>query len=268
MSKIREKDSKIAGVVGTILVHLLLLLAIYFYGVQSVIPPIEDGLTVNFGTDDTGEGLFEPIPEGELSEEIDQNSSEATSIPDLSSPSKADLQTQDIEESLEMKQKREEEKRLQEERLAEIKRQEAERKALEERKQKVKKTTQNAFNQSKSQGITSVNGNQGSVDGDFNSTNYSGGGRGSDVSYNLGNRKAINPQKPPYIQDIEGYIVVTIEVNPQGKVISAKAGAQGTTIGDATMRKIAEQTAFKTKFTGSTENNIQIGTITYKYILN
>lgn len=290
MSNKKDNSSKVAGAVGTILVHLLLLLAIYFFGLRSVIPPEEDGLTVNYGNSETGEGLFEPAPLSAVEQELDQMASEAASVPDISTPSKQEMVAQETEESLEVKKQREAERKKEQERLAEQKRQrqieeekrrqeEEARKALEARAQKASSTTKNAFSgaggkgtdtSAKSQGIAGGSGNQGKPDGDPNSTNYTGGGSGSGsgVSYSLGNRKALNPQKPPYNQNIEGYIVVEIEVNPQGKVISARAGAKGTTIGDATMRKIAEQTAYKTKFTGTTESNIQVGTITYLYKLN
>ena len=57
-------------------------------------------------------------------------------------------------------------------------------------------------------------------------------------------------------------------VDGKGNVISAKAGAAGTTIGDATMRRNAEQAAMKAKFNGIDEDIIQSGTITYRYKLN
>lgn len=277
MNNKRDNRGKAYGVVGTVLVHLLLLLAIYFFGLSSVIPPEEDGVTINYGDGYTGEGMFEPAPLSDIQQELDQTSSEEASVPDISSPSNQEMVAQETEESIEVKRQREAERKKEQARLAEERRQrqielekrrqeEEARKALEARAQKASSTTKNAFKgfggtgsdeTAKGQGIAGGQGNQGSVSGTVDG-----------ISYSLGGRKALNPQKPPYNQNIDGYIVVEIEVNPQGKVISARAGAKGTTIGDATMRKLAEQTAFKTKFTGTTENNIQVGTITYKYLLN
>ena len=263
MSKKRDNSGKVYGVVGTILVHLLLLLAIYFFGLSSVIPPEEDGITVNYGDGDTGEGLFEPAPLSDIQQELDQAASTEASVPDVSAPSKQELVAQETEESIEVKRQREAERKKEQERL---RKEEEARKALEARAQKASSTTKNAFKGFGGSGTDETAKGQGTAGGQGNQGSASGSADG--VSYSLGGRKALNPQKPPYNQNIEGYIVVEIEVNPQGKVISARAGAKGTTIGDASMRKIAEQTAYKTKFTGTTENNIQVGTITYRYQLN
>ncbi|MBR2618176.1 MAG: energy transducer TonB, partial [Paludibacteraceae bacterium] len=73
---------------------------------------------------------------------------------------------------------------------------------------------------------------------------------------------------PAYNKNEEGVIVVTIEVNAAGTVISARAGAAGTTIGDASMRRDAEQAALRAKFNGISGSTIQTGTITYRYKLN
>lgn len=46
------------------LTHLLLAILIIFVTFRVRIPdPVEEGLLVNFGFDETGEGLFEPAPE-------------------------------------------------------------------------------------------------------------------------------------------------------------------------------------------------------------
>ena len=62
--------------------------------------------------------------------------------------------------------------------------------------------------------------------------------------------------------------MVTIEVDATGKVVSAKAGALGTTIGDLTLRHSAEQAALKAKFNKIGGTTVQTGTITYRYKLN
>ena len=50
------------GLIGTIVYHLLLLLLLIFAGLTFPDPPPEEeGILVNFGTDDTGFGDFEPI---------------------------------------------------------------------------------------------------------------------------------------------------------------------------------------------------------------
>lgn len=283
MSKRNDNGSKVAGVIGTILVHLLLLLAIYFYGLKTVIPVKEEGLTVDYGSADTGEGLFEPAPLSEIEQDLDQQAADAASVPDINAPSEQKVVAQEIEESLEVKQQREEARKKEQERLAEIKRQKEEeqkrkeeearkQKELAERAQKAASTTRNAFSgaggkgtdtSAKSQGTTGGTGNQGSITGFSGGDNSNGVGIG--VKYELGNRKIIGevPEPLGYIQ--EGVIVVTIEVNESGTVISAKAGAKGTTVGLASQRKEAEKAALKTKFNTNNGTPIQTGTITFTY---
>lgn len=285
MSKtLKKNDSKIAGAVGTVLVHLLLLLAILFFGLRTVLPTEEDGLTVNYGNTDTGEGLFEPAPISDVAQELEQVVPQEASVPDVSASQNEQI-TQDIEESIEIKKQREEAQRKERERLAEEKRKREEQARIErerrEREEKIKKATstaQNAFSNANagkgtdtgatSQGIAGGTGNQGKPDGTADSKNYSGGGSGAS-DYSLNGRSIVGSvPKPAYKENVEGVIVVTIEVNASGSVISARAGAQGTTIGDASLRKAAEQAALKAKFNGISGNTVQTGTITYRYKLN
>lgn len=303
----KNKDSKIAGLVGSILVHLLLLLALFFTGMIAFIPDTEEGLTVNYGTDEMGDGLFEPAPQKDIEDQLvpEQEPIQATTPPAVSepTPSQPDLQTQDIEESLEMKEAREKaerEKELERQRQEELrkqqeelrKQQEAEAKRIAEEKRKAeeaKKKAQeeaakkaasaglNAFGSggkgtsttAKGEGVTGGTGNQGNPLGSAESTNRNGGGTGNGHSYNLNGRsiKGTLPN-PSYVKNEEGIIVVTIEVNAAGTVISARAGAAGTTISDASMRRDAEQAALKAKFNGISGNTVQTGTITYRYKLN
>ncbi|MBO6035347.1 MAG: energy transducer TonB, partial [Paludibacteraceae bacterium] len=182
------------------------------------------------------------------------------------------------------KKQREEAKRKERERLAEEKRKREELARIErerrEREEKIKKaasTAQNAFSGTAgkgtdtgatSEGIAGGTGNQGKTDGVADSKNYTGGGTGAS-SYSLNGRSIVGSvPKPQYQQNVEGIIVVTIEVDATGKVISARAGAQGTTIGDATLRKAAEQAALKAKFNQIGGTTVQTGTITYRYKLN
>ena len=92
---------------------------------------------------------------------------------------------------------------------------------------------------------------------------------GNGHSYNL-NGRTLNGglPTPQYNRNEEGIIVVNIEVNPAGTVVSAKAGALGTTIIDASLRKEAEKAAMKAKFNAIGGTTLQSGTITYRYKLN
>ena len=51
------------GLVGTTIVHLVLLVLLIIVGFSATPPPkLEEGIIVNFGTDETGLGMIEPSP--------------------------------------------------------------------------------------------------------------------------------------------------------------------------------------------------------------
>ncbi len=287
----KKYDSRFAGTIGTVIFHALLLIFLLYFGIKAYLPQEEEGLTVNYGTDDFGSGLFEPAPQSAIEEYLVDEPVPPVAVPPA--PAKPvsgneDIQTQDIEESLKI-QEREKQRQAEEQ-----KRLEAERKAAEEKerlrqaelkrqqenaqREKAMAAGRNAFaaggkgdagSTAQSQGISAFGGNQGKPEGVANSNNYSGGSTGSGHSYGLNGRSIVGKlPEPAYNKNVEGVIVVSIEVDGKGNVISAKAGAAGTTIGDATMRRNAEQAALKAKFNGIDEDMIQSGTITYRYKLN
>ena len=48
------------GIIGTILFHVVVITILIIAGFTSKVPEIEEGLLVNFGTDELGSGLIEP----------------------------------------------------------------------------------------------------------------------------------------------------------------------------------------------------------------
>ena len=63
-----------------------------------------------------------------------------------------------------------------------------------------------------------------------------------------------------------GTVVVTIEVDASGKVISAKAGAKGTNTYDTELWNAAVAAAKKARFNGISGSTVQTGTITYNFV--
>jgi colicin import membrane protein len=101
------------GLIPTIIYHALLLLLLVFAGLTFPDPPPEEeGILVNFGTDETGFGDFEPMgddqqagdPEQEITQAADESSEEYVepvqeSTPAYTPPEPAEVdQTQDVEE--------------------------------------------------------------------------------------------------------------------------------------------------------------------------
>ena len=97
---------------------------------------------------------------------------------------------------------------------------------------------------------------------------YSNKGTDDDSNYKLGNRRAIDkPKEQPNCQE-EGTVVVSIEVDKYGRVISAKSGIKGTTNSAICLQKPAKAAALKTTWEpdlNATGN--QTGTITYTFSL-
>jgi len=154
-------------------------------------------------------------------------------------------------------------------------REEAERRQREEeRGQQINNLASGVFSgsnaQTSSQGeATSGISNQGNPYGDPDSRSTQGA-RGINPSFNLGGRPVGDEgiQIPEYTESEIGRIVVHITVDPKGNVIKAEAGqgSNDTAGGNITMRKKAEDAAFRTKFKSINGTNDQTGTITYNYI--
>ena len=197
------------------------------------------------------------------------------------------------EKELAEKLKREEELRIQKELEEKIRKEkELEEKRLkaeaEERKRKeeearkisqINSRVKNAFgstgkvsqeNTSTGEGVTYKPGNQGSENGSVNSTNHAkGGGFGDGISYSLAGRSPKGLPKPVYPGNEEGYVVVEVNVDRNGKVIKAIAGVKGSTTMNAALLKSARDAALNASFNADPEASaIQVGTITYHFILN
>ena len=277
------------GLIFSALIHLVVALLIIFVTFRVKIPePIEEGLLVNFGFDETGEGLFEPAPEPVSPPPPPESAGEQGG--------EEALLTQDFEEAVEVEKKEpspEELKRQAEARAAEIRRQleaEAERKRIEqeEAERRKKEEEQRRIDQAnarargafsnagnvgtsgQSQGEAGGQGNQGVQSGTPDAPNYGpGGGQGTDgISFDLSGRKAQSLIKPPYDLQKEGVVVVAITVDRNGRVTDATPGIKGSTTLDGDLLRLAKEAALKTRFESSNDAPIiQKGTITYVFRL-
>lgn len=116
-------------------------------------------------------------------------------------------------------------------------------------------------------GNGNVAGNQGKPEGDPLSNNYNGTGSGNGgVALDLKSRRFVSR---PTIKDDgqkSGKIVVEIRVDKNGVVTSAKAGARGTTLTDATLWDKCEDAALGSRFnTLDSAPDTQIGTIVFNF---
>lgn len=278
------------GIVSSAIFLVLFTGMLLFFGFSSPFPPPEEeGILINFGTDETGFGKVEPQPSSQpIKQEIVP---EPTSTPEpvKSSKNTEDIVTQDFDKTAVIEEKKQKEKELQEELKRKQEEEEIERKRLEEverqkrleeeriQKEKTQKAindrAKNAFGgqnregDNTGEGETKGAGNQGDPDGDINSKNRVGGSEGaSGISFNLLGRSHRSLPPPAKIHKTEGKVVVEVSVDNNGNVRSARAGVKGTTISDEALWDEARKAALKATF--NVDKNaaaIQKGTITYVF---
>ncbi len=277
------------GLIFSALIHLIVALLIIFVTFRVKIPePVEEGLLVNFGFDETGSGLFEPAPEpvsappppetaGEQGGEeaiLTQEFEEAAEVK-KKEPSPEELRRQAEARAAEQKRREEaeaERKRIEQENAERLKREEEQRR-IDQANARARGAFSNAGNvgtSGQSQGVAGGQGNQGVETGTPDAPDYGpGGGRGTDgISFNLGGRKAQSLFKPPYNLQQEGIVVVAITVDRSGRVTDATPGIKGSTTLDGDLLKLAKEAALKTRFESSNDAPvIQKGTITYVFRL-
>jgi len=291
-----DKDNRKA-LIGTIIFHGLLLLALMFLALRTPLPlPGEQGVEVSLGNTDAGLGekamqtpqkTMKPKP---LPKPVSQPKPPTPKPQSKSAVSKLENLTQNTEEAptLEKKKKTEKNKK------AKPVEKNPEKKATEKTKPVIEKkdsasTAQKASpkekpkpvvnpralfkmapgTQNQSQGIKPGSGDQGKPHGFKQSNAYNDqGGQGHGISFSLGNRGAKFLDRPPAKFTEQGTVVVRIEVNPQGKVINARVYAKGTTVVSENLRKLAVESASNSLFSADpTAPAVQIGTITYHFIL-
>lgn len=291
------RKSNITGWVGTLIFLVCLLLVLFYCSLSRIVPDSEEGLAVALGVDEVGgEGFFEPTPASEIEEEP---TDAPTETPD-SDPvaGEEELMTQNIEESvqapevkkkvektkeqIEKERKLAEEKKKKEAELKEKKRLEAEAKAKREAEERmaeeIRNRAKNAFGGNGAGGLGNnessagnggggSTGSKGNVNGDLDNTGLEGSaklGSGAPTVSGIGRglRSALpNPQCP---MTEEGEVVIEIEVDKDGNVISAKP-VRGTKVNDPAMREAARMAAMKAKFNPSPSGSKESGKITYKF---
>lgn len=289
---IATKEQRIATL-GTAVFSVLLMLLLLFVTFINEPNAEEEGILINFGDSEQGMGEVEPQPA------VAQNipTPPLTPTPPAPTPTQTgeeEVINQDFEESavIEQKKKAEQKKRqedelkrqqeLEQQRIAEEqRRQEEERKRQEELQRQQQQQMEATQNKAKNafagrntnggntgEGNTGQPGNQGSLNGDPNSTNRSGGGAGNGINFNLAGRSfGSTPPKPEYNSKAEGKVVVEIRVDRSGTVVSASPGKAGTTTNDPVLREAAKAAALKAKFNSDPNAaEIQVGTITYTFI--
>ena len=289
------KKNKVTGLVGTLVLHAVLLVLLFLIAISKPKAQEEGGVPVMLGNMEMAQGNADPytltdvdiLDEPQLPTEV--SAPEPVSTP----PVESEMITQEDEltiavpkketpkptpkkeavkkeapkkEPVKPKEKTEAEKRAEAERLA------AEKKAAEEKAaaEAAAKRIAGAFGKGTQMGskgnADSGNGIQGSPTGNAAEGQITGaGGYGS---WDL-NGRSLGPEglpRPVYNVQEEGRVVVTITVNPAGQVIHTSINKR-TNTASAALRKAAEDAARKARFNAVSGVNNQTGTITYYFKL-
>ena len=258
----------------------LILVVMFFVGLTYMDPPEEYGIAVNFGTSDVGMGNIQPTePLKSAPQEIQENLQEVVEeqVTEEISKTTEEVITQNTEDAIAIKKQAEAKKKAAEEAKKEKEKQDAIAKQKAEQEAKRKKLDALIGGVSNSNGTATggegndnIAGDKGKISGDLNASGYYGnGGTGSGGDYQLGNRKPTSRPKPNYICNEEGLVVVSIEVDNNGKVIKATPGVKGSTNTSDCLLSQAKEAALNTKWSkDSNAPSKQIGTIKYRFSLS
>ena len=289
------KKHRITGLIGTLVLHVLVLVFLLLVAISNPKIQEEGGVPVMLGNMEMEQGdadpytltdvdiLDEPQLPSEVSapepvptppvktEMITQEDEPTVAVPKKETP-KPKVKTETVKketpkkEPVKPKEKTEAEKRAEAERLA------AEKKAAEEKAaaEAAAKRIAGAFGKGTQMGSKGTaetgEGIQGSPTG--NAAEGQSTGVGGYGTFDL-NGRSLGPgglPKPVYNVQEEGRVVVTITVNSAGQVIHTSINKR-TNTANAALRKAAEDAARRARFNAVSGVNNQTGTITYYFKL-
>ena len=275
------KKNKITGLVGTLVLHAIVLALLFLVAISKPKALEEGGVPVMLGNMEVAQGDADPytLTDVDILDEPQLPTETSVSEPVPTPPVESEMITQEDEptvvvpkketpkqEPLKPNEKTEAEKRAEAERLA------AEKKAAEEKAaaEAAAKRIAGAFGkgvQMGSKGTGNIGqGIQGSPIG--NAAEGKSSGIGGYGTFDL-NGRSLGPgglPMPVYNVQEEGRVVVTITVNPAGQVIQTSINKR-TNTANAALRKAAEDAARKARFNAVSGVNNQTGTITYYFKL-
>ena len=252
------------GILGTIIFHNILLLILIFFGFTKPKPlPGIEGITIDFGNEESGMGMAEQINEAVTEQAVPEQQEEAVTV------SEEDIATQDFEEApavvkkqTEKKQKEIIEKQAEPEEKPVKKTKQVNAKALYKGKDKNSKSDA-------AEGEAKDYRNAGVAEGDKDSNSNSIGlSYGSGISFSLEGRDGISLPKPELNYQKQGKVVVEITVDREGHVVNANSGVKGSTTLDTYLLNAARKAALRSKFTSKSDAPFhQKGYITYHFKL-
>ena len=296
--KINKDD--VVAIIGTVVLHLLLFLFLYFRVLKAFIPIDNGGIPVTFSELYTTVGVYVPStpppaalqPQRQTPTAVTQQrqtTARTNTTPARTSntpPARTTATTQPItqnkvetvsipeSEKTETKPVVDEQAQREKEEAERLRREEAERQrqAEEIRKQQeaINDRINNAFNNNAGQSTNSQGSGSNGTNFQGNPSGNSSAGQnsGSRGILNLTGRYFVESPTPSYSENAEGTIVINIIVSPEGKVINATIGQGTKGIVNESIRTSAVNAAYKSTVNPVSGTTNQSGTITYNYRLN
>ncbi len=299
MNKILKDKDRRRGIIGTIIVHVLIIAALFLLALRTPLPlPGEEGVEVNLGYDDTGWGdiqteapmqqtetppppppqeITEPEPAPQEEEYITQDTEETPTLDEeITEEETTEQEPEEIKEEPvepekeiveEIKETPVDSSQVYAEEIVEEPTPEPEPEPVVNERALFKGSSKNT--NGTNQGIAGGVGDQGKPHGFPDSNKYDGqGGLGNGISYSLGGRGSKYIDKPSASFKEQGTVKVDIWVDRQGNVVKAAIKQKGTNVFDQDMRRIAINAAKNSTFAEDPNAaELQRGTITYNFIL-
>lgn len=261
----QEQSSQGRGWIVSLLTHILVIIALCLpMLILRTPPPEEEGLLVNLGLIDEGQGNETPKGSEEKPTPAPSESNEDQPVKPVAASKPAREVSQKSITSNEESEIRAKESNAREAAKADAQRQAAE----AAQKQAAYNTTKKSYGDllgSGGKGNTGKPGSQGDPNGDPNSNILEGISNGSGrVGGGLGKRGVLHE---PQIKDNSqktGIVVISVCVDKNGKVIKADYTQKGSTTTDSELKEIARKAAQQFKFTVS-DIEEQCGTITVEF---
>jgi len=280
-----EENQRRARLGGLTVLAIILVLGLLPLLTYPDPPPGQEGILVNLGVPEQGEGTEnappsstqEPLPQPEETTPPPQPEPQPQEQPveETPAPEREVITTEDPDAIALRKQQEEEARKRREQQQEEARRkaeEERQRREAEARAQrqaeadKLKDQLGGLFGSGEGKGNTGTAGNQGDPGGDPDASRLEGistGGNGQ-VGGGLGSRGILRSPAVTDNSQKTGRVVLRVCVNASGKVISADYTQSGSTTTDSQLISIAKRNAQAWRFS---EGNVdrQCGTITYDF---
>ena len=289
------KKHRITGLIGTLVLHVLVLVFLLLVAISKPKMQEEGGVPVMLGNMEVAQGnadpytltdvdvldepqlptettVPEPVPETPVkSDMITQEDEPTIAVPKKETP-KPTPKTETVKKKPVQKEPEKPKEKTEAEKKAEAEKLAAEKKVAEQKAaaEAAAKRIAGAFGKGTQTGNkgtgTTGEGIEGTPTG--NSSEGQSSGVGGYGTFDLNGRSLGSGGLPMPVYNVqeEGRVVVTITVNPAGQVIHTSINKR-TNTANAALRKAAEDAARKARFNAVTGVNNQTGTITYYFKL-